>query len=88
MYSLGDVDQGFSYWPEAFANSPHWKIFSKLAHENFDRYGGEYYRAKVLYKELISAEGHRNYPLREAKCLRSSPDLMLPIGDIIGPDIF
>jgi hypothetical protein len=54
--------------------------FSRLAHERFDRFGGEFGRAKNIYKALISSEGHRNYPLREAKCLRTSPDLMLPIG--------
>jgi len=54
--------------------------FSRLAHERADRYGGEYARAKAVYKELLSAEGHRNYPLREPRCLRITPDLMLPIG--------
>ena len=54
--------------------------FSKLAHERYERFGGEFGRAKMLYKKLVSAEGHRNYPLREAKCLRKSPDFMLPIG--------
>ena len=41
---------------------------------------GEFYRAKIIYKELLSAEGHRHYPLREPKCLRMTPDLMLPLG--------
>lgn len=45
-----------------------------------DRFSGEFLRAKRIYHELISAEGHRHYPLREARCLRSTPDLMLPIG--------
>lgn len=54
--------------------------FSRLAHERYERFGGEFGRAKLLYKQLLSAEGHRNYPLREAKCLRITPDLMLPLG--------
>ena len=54
--------------------------YGKLAHSNFERYNGEYLRAKSVYKDLLSAEGHRNYPLREAKCLRIHPDLMLPLG--------
>lgn len=54
--------------------------FSRLAHERNERYGGEFYRAKAIYKELLSVEGHRHYPLREPKCLRLSPDLMLPLG--------
>jgi hypothetical protein len=31
-----------------------------------------------LYRELLSPEGHRNYPLRGVKALRQSPDLLLP----------
>lgn len=58
----------------------HAKKFAKLAHERYDRFSGEFGRAKMVYKELLSAEGHRNYPLREAKCLRSSMDLALPLG--------
>ena len=55
--------------------------FSRLAHERNERFGGEFYRAKIIYKELLSAEGHRHYPLREPKCLRMTPDLMLPLGE-------
>ena len=40
---------------------------------------GLFGKAKLLYSKLVSAEGHRNYPLREAKCLRSHPDLLLPL---------
>lgn len=54
--------------------------FSRLAHERPERFGGEFLRAKRVYKELIAAEGHRHYPLREPKCLRTTPDLMLPLG--------
>lgn len=55
--------------------------FSRLAHERNERFGGEFFRAKIIYKELLSAEGHRHYPLREPKCLRMTPDLMLPLGE-------
>lgn len=54
--------------------------FSELARERFERYGGAFGRAARLYKELLAAEGHRHYPLREIKRLRSSPALLLPIG--------
>jgi hypothetical protein len=57
--------------------------FSRLAHERNDRFGGEFFRAKIIYKELLSAEGHRHYPLREPKCLRMTPDLMLPLGAVL-----
>ena len=54
-------------------------LFSRLAHEREERFGGEFAKAKVIYKELISAEGHRNDPLREPKCLRMTADLQLPL---------
>ncbi len=57
--------------------------FSELARERFDRYGGAFGRAARLYKELLAAEGHRHYPLRELKRLRSSPALLLPIGPFL-----
>eukprot|EP01038_Epipyxis_sp_PR26KG_P014694 gene14694-19741_t len=53
--------------------------FSRLAHERYERYNGEFGRAKLLYKDLISAEGHRNYPLREVKSLRNNLDFALPL---------
>jgi hypothetical protein len=80
-HNVGDVDQGYSYWGDAVAeNLNKHQLFSRLAHQRGDRFGGEFMRAKALYAELLSPEGHRNYPLREAKCLRRSPDLMLPLG--------
>lgn len=57
--------------------------YSRLAHERWQRFGGEFGRAKELYKKLLSAEGHRNYPLRECKALRTSLDLQLPFGNIL-----
>jgi len=57
--------------------------FTDLARERFDRYGGAFGRAARLYKELLSGEGHRHYPLREVKILRASPALLLPIGPFL-----
>ena len=80
-HNVGDVDQGYSYWDnEGKGFEEQFQKYSRLAHERNDRYDGEYARAKLIYKELLAAEGHRNYPLREAKALRSTPDLLLPIG--------
>lgn len=81
-HNVGDVDQGYSYWHKSLQKRPEFIKFGELAHKDFERFDGEYLRAKTLYKDLMSAEGHRNYPLREAKCLRVSPDLMLPIGTV------
>lgn len=88
-HNVGDVDQGLSYWyDEEDARTPVPAVLienklrvSRLAHERGqDRFNGEFLRAKLLYKELLSAEGHRHYPLREARCLRRAPELQLPLG--------
>lgn len=57
--------------------------FTDLARERFGRYGGAFGRAARLYSELLKAEGHRHYPLREVKLLRASPALLLPIGPFL-----
>ena len=54
--------------------------FNRLAHENKTPYGGALQIAAGLYKDAMSAEGHRHYPLRHVKALRRSPDLLLPLG--------
>lgn len=80
-HNVGDVDQGLSYWDDTKEKyRQEFAKFSRLAHERGERFGGEFLIAKALYKDLLSAEGHRNYPLRESKCLRRSPDFMLPLG--------
>ena len=88
-HNVGDVDQGLSYWyDEEDARTPVPALLienklrvSRLAHERgLDRFNGEFLRAKHVYKELLSAEGHRHYPLREARCLRRAPELQLPLG--------
>jgi hypothetical protein len=57
--------------------------FADLARERFERYGGAFARAALLYRALLAAEGHRNYPLRAIKLLRGSPDLLLPIAPVL-----
>jgi hypothetical protein len=57
--------------------------YSRLSHERYDRFNGVYGQAKAVYSKLLSAEGHRNYPLREAKCLRQHTDLLLPINPFL-----
>jgi hypothetical protein len=79
-HNVGDVDQGLGGWGEEALTHPHHARLRRLAHENAAPYGGSYQRAAALYKQLLSAEGHRHYPLRAVKALRSSPDLLLPFG--------
>lgn len=57
--------------------------FSNLARERFERYGGAFGRAAAVYRDVMAAEGHRNYPLREVKLLRGHQDLLLPIAPFL-----
>ncbi len=57
--------------------------FTDLARERFERYGGAFGRAAAVYRAVMAREGHRNYPLRELKELRRSPELLLPIAPFL-----
>ncbi len=82
-HNLGDVDQAISFWTmETMTNSCRAR-FHRLAHENNRPYNGTFQTAALLYKEAMSAEGHRHYPLRHVKALRRSADLLLPLGPFL-----
>jgi hypothetical protein len=57
--------------------------FGDLARERFERYGGAFGRAAAIYREVCASEGHRHYPLREVKILRTSEELLLPLGPFL-----
>ncbi len=78
-HNLGDLDQGISFWEGANTATSR-ERFARLAHENTRPYGGVLQWAARLYKDNLSAEGHRHYPLRAVRPLRKSADLLLPIG--------
>lgn len=78
-HNVGDLNQGLSFWPDTEAHRNARAPFERLAHENGRSAGGAFLAAKRLY-HLVEAEGHRNYSLRQARCLRPLPDLLLPLG--------
>lgn len=77
-HNAGDVDQGLSARKGQRWSSAPGRRFGRLAHERFERYDGAFEKAAKLYKALMACEGHRNYPLREVRPLRSAPELLLP----------
>ncbi|HYC77194.1 MAG TPA: hypothetical protein VEI02_06150 [Planctomycetota bacterium] len=79
-HNAGDVDQGLAAKGGAREGLAQKAAFGELARRDVGRYGGAFARAAALYRECMAAEGHRHYPLREARSLRRSPDLLLPIG--------
>ncbi len=73
------MNQGLSFWPDDEVHNQARRPFERLAHENGLSVGGAFLAAKRLY-HVVEAEGHRNYPLRQARCLRPHPELLLPLG--------
>jgi hypothetical protein len=82
-HNAGDVDQGLSARGGKKEGAPQRLRFARLAHEGPSRYGGAFLKAAVLYKDVMAAEGHRNYPLRELRALRKDPALLLPISPFL-----
>jgi hypothetical protein len=82
-HNVGDLDQGISFWRKTEDLRPYRERFGRLAHENTRPYGGAFQVAAHLYKHTLAPEGHRNYPLREVRALRRSPDLLLPISPFL-----
>jgi hypothetical protein len=79
-HNVGDLDQGIGFWEGAAKHSAQKQKFNRLAHENKTPYGGVFQHIAGLYKDCLSAEGHRHYPLRPLKALRRSETLLLPLG--------
>jgi hypothetical protein len=82
-HNAGDIDQGLSFWRDDLHSHPSYQRLGRLAHENSGAFAGTYQVAAALYKQLMAAEGHRNYPLRAVKALRASRDLLLPISPLL-----
>ena len=79
-HNAGDLDQGISFWSSRDIYAPYRARFHRLAHENTAAYDHAFQIAAHLYKRILSAEGHRHYPLRDVRALRSSRDFLLPLG--------
>jgi hypothetical protein len=82
-HNAGDVVQALSSKsarPHAEAAQARW---GDLARTDASRYGGAFVRAAAVYREIGAPEGHRHYPLREVKALRTSAELLLPLGPLL-----
>lgn len=82
-HNAGDVNQALES-PAGRKLKSEWKVeLARLAQADGQRFGGAYSRAAAVYNAGLSAEGHRNYPLRKAKPLRAHPELLLPLGPFL-----
>lgn len=82
-HNAGDVMQALGSKAGKVVPEERRRRYADLARERFERYGGAYGRAAALYRALMAAEGHRNYPLREVKDLRQSHELLLPMSPFL-----
>ncbi|MBK6938826.1 MAG: hypothetical protein IPH13_01290 [Planctomycetes bacterium] len=82
-HNVGDVNQSLESSSAKRVGDAQKHRFGKLAQERPERYSGAYARAALLYRELLAPEGHRNYPLRRVKALRTHPDLLYPLGPFV-----
>lgn len=82
-HNVGDVDQGLSAREGRRHGQSQRERFADLAGRGFERYGATFGRAAALYRVALSADGHRHYPLREVRALRSSPELLLPLAPFL-----
>lgn len=85
-HNLGDLDRVIDLWHLA-SDDPLRKSSYKLGHEAFEKNSDHWktglYQAGILNKLFMAAENHRHFALREARCLRKSADLLLPIGPFL-----
>lgn len=84
-HNAGDVNQGLAAAGKGLAPKLAERYLGLVQSEGAARlrYGGAYARAGELYRQLLAAEGHRHYPLRQAHGLRSHPSLLLPVGPFL-----
>ena len=78
-HNLGDLDRVVDMWklPDT---DPFKRLAYKAGHEDPSRFQGALVEAGALNKAFMADENHRHFVLRGPKCLRRSPELLLPVG--------
>lgn len=78
-HNFGDLDRVVDQW-ELKAADPLRLALYDAAKPGSPLYGGRLGRAGLIHQKHMGADNHRHYPLRAAKGLRKSGDLLLPVG--------
>lgn len=78
-HNFGDLDRVADQW-ELPPEDPLRRAFYDAAKPGSPLFGGRLGRAGRLHRSHMGADNHRHYPLRAAKGLRKSADLLLPVG--------
>jgi hypothetical protein len=80
-HNLGDLSRVVDAWPNGAGASELRARYSRLGHpDRARRWGGDFLVAGALNKELMAIENHRFLGLRQARALRRSRTLLLPVG--------
>ncbi|UPT75660.1 MAG: hypothetical protein M0D55_08300 [Elusimicrobiota bacterium] len=78
-HNFGDLDRVADQWELKPGDSLHDALYD-AAKPGSPLYGGRLGAAGVLHQKHMGADNHRHYPLRAARGLRKSADLLLPVG--------
>jgi hypothetical protein len=78
-HNFGDLDRVADQW-ELKPGDPLRVALYDAAKPGSPLFGGRLGRAGLIHQKHMGADNHRHYPLRAAKGLRKSADLLLPVG--------
>jgi hypothetical protein len=78
-HNFGDLDRVVDQWALPADDALRLALYD-AAKPGSPLFAGVLGRAGLLHQKLLSADNHRHYPLRAAKGLRKSGDLLLPVG--------
>ncbi|MBS1958779.1 MAG: hypothetical protein JST80_04830 [Bdellovibrionales bacterium] len=79
IHNLGDLDRMFEAWKIDDQDVLKRRVF-RCGHEDARQPRDVFTRAGKVYQAQLAAENHRHFALREPKCIRQSPDFLLPFG--------
>ncbi len=78
-HNFGDLDRVADQWELKPSDALRACLYD-AAKPGSPLFGGRLGRAGLIHQKHMGADNHRHYPLRAAKGLRKSADLLLPIG--------
>lgn len=78
-HNFGDLDRVVDQWELKPGDALRTALYD-AAKPGSPLFGGRLGRAGILHQKHMGADNHRHYPLRAARGLRKSADLLLPVG--------
>lgn len=80
-HNLGDLSRVVDQWPNRPEHATHRALYTRLGHpDSPTRARTAFAAAGAMNKALMALENHRFLALRKPRALRTSRDLLLPIG--------